>query len=860
MAEKRDEARHNEQFAGLLSRLGRTRAATRAAMMVERLWPLALPLLIVVALFLSVSWFGLFRLMPDWLRIGVAALFGVAAVAAVWPLRLFAQPLPAEIDRRIERANALEHAPVTTQTDRLASGARDGFADALWREHQRRMAGRLGALGSDLPRTRVPERDPWGLRAGAVLLLVVAFAFSGSPLGGRITDAFEAAAGRSAVPARIDAWVTPPAYTGRAPIFLTSDANRERQVFTVPAGSDFAVRITGGSGDETLELIDSGGVSAVEPSAPAEAKAAAAARQFAGKLAGDGMLALKQGEAELRSWAFQVTADNPPVVRLVDEPKRAVNGTLELNYEVEDDYGAVSGVTRFTQKQADAPGARPLYKAPEMPLTLPRRGGIAARTTRDLTEHPWAGSEVGLTLAVTDAAGQEGTSETRQIVLPQRPFSNPLARAVVEQRRLLALDANARPRVLRLMDAITVRPEETFANLSHYLGIMAARSRLKTASSDDQLREVVDYLWEIALAIENGNLSAAEQRLRQAQEALKNALEQGASDEEIERLMAELRQAMNDFLREFAQRQMQNPNMAQQQMPQDGRELRQSDLQRMLDQIEELAKSGARDQAQQMLQQLQDMMNNLQMAQRQQGQQGEGGQQGEMRQQMDKLGELMRKQQELMNETFRMDQMQRGQQQRGQDRSQQRGQQGEQGQGQQGQQGQGGQPMSPEEFAEALRQLQEGQGQLGKDLESLMQGLRGLGIEPGDGFGEAGDAMGGAEQALGDRDGEGAVGEQGRALEALRRGAQDMMQQMMQAMQGEEGGSGEGGRRQSSDRDPLGRPRATTGPDFGNTVQVPDEIDTQRARQILDAIRKRLGNALSPEIEREYLERLLQMR
>ncbi len=838
---------------GLIPRLARTRAATRAAIVVERLWPLALPLAVVVALFLSVSWFGLFRLMPDWLRLSVAALFLLAFLASLVPLRAFRKPLPAEIDRRIERANALEHAPVTTQTDRLAGG--DGFAAALWREHQRRMADRLGALASDLPRTHVPERDPWGLRAAAALLLVVAFAFSGSPLGGRLTDAFQWAAPGAAMQPRIDAWVTPPAYTGRAPIFLTSDANRERRLFTVPAGSEFAVRVTGGSGEETLALMDAEGTSTVEAGGPPVASGnSAASRQFTGKLARDGMLSLMQGEAEVQNWAFQVTPDNPPVIRFTDDPRRAVNGTLELNYEVEDDYGAVSGTAKFAQEKADAEGARPLYEAPEMPLSLPRRGGIAAKTSRDLSEHPWAGGEVDLTLHATDAAGQEGLSETKRIVLPQRPFSNPLARAVVEQRRLLALDANAKTHVLRLMDAITLRPEDTIENLSHYLGIMTARTRLKIANEDEQLREVVDYLWEIALAIEDGDLSAAERRLRQAQEALRDALENGASDEEIERLMAELREAMNDFLREFAERAMQNQDMAQQ-MPQNGEEIRQSDLQRMLDQIEELAKSGAREQAQELLQQLQDMMNNLQTAQRQQGQQGQSGQQSQMRQQMDQLGELMRRQQELMNETFQMDQMQRGQQQRGQDRSQQRGEGG-----QQGQQGQGNRPMSPQELAEALRQLQEGQGQLGRDLESLMQGLRGMGIEPGEGFGEAGEAMGGAEQALGQGEGERATGEQGRALEALRRGAQDMMQQMQQAMQGEEGETGEGGRRQSSDRDPLGRPRATTGPDFGDSVQVPDEIDTQRARQILEAIRKRLGNALSPEIEREYLERLLQMR
>jgi hypothetical protein len=79
-------------------------------------------------------------------------------------------------------------------------------------------------------------------------------------------------------------------------------------------------------------------------------------------------------------------------------------------------------------------------------------------------------------------------------------------------------------------------------------------------------------------------------------------------------------------------------------------------------------------------------------------------------------------------------------------------------------------------------------------------------------------------------------------------------------MQGEDGGDQPGGRQQNADRDPLGRPRATTGPDFGDSVTVPDEIDVQRARQILEAIRKRLGNALSPELERSYLERLLEMK
>lgn len=826
---------------GLLARLGRTRAAVRATIMVERLWPLVLPLVVLLSLFVSLSWLGAFRLLPDWGRLLLAGALLLGVLASLFPLRRFRRPTPAEVDRRIELANALEHAPVRTQIDTLSPASQDAFAVALWREHQKRMAQKLDRLSGDLPRPRIPERDPFALRAVAALLLVVAFAFSLGPLGGSLTDAFRAHSFGETVPARIDAWVTPPAYTGRAPLFLTAQASGdEAPIFSVPAGSTVAVRVAGGSGEETLTWLEAEGGEASQI-APGAADAVssrsntASARQFTGTLSQDGMLTLADAGSELRRWAFAVVPDQAPQIRFSEEPARALNGALDLKYEVEDDYGIAEAHARFMQADAAAPGARPLYEAPELQLTLPRRNGrdIAARTARDLTEHAWSGSVVELTLEAADAAGQVARSETKRIVLPERPFANPLARALVEQRRMLAIDANSKGRILDLMDAITLRPEDTFDQMAHYLGIMSARSRLAMAFSDDELRGVADYLWEIALSIEDGALSDAERALKQAQEALRQALENGASDEEIEQLMAELREAMQNFLREYAERAMRNPDMAQQ-MPMDGQEIRQGDLERMLDQIENLARSGSRDQAMAMLQQLQDMMNNLQAGRQQQGQQGQQGQ-SEMRQQMDRMGELMRRQQELMNETFRMEQQQQG--------------------------GQQAEPMTPEEFAEAMRQLQEGQGQLQQDLQALSEALKGLGLELGEGFGDAGEAMGQAEQSLGEGQGERAVGQQGQALEALRRGAQDMMQQMMQAMQGEDGSTGqEGGRQQSSDRDPLGRPRATTGPDLGNSVEVPDEVDVQRARQILEEIRRRLGNALSPELERNYLERLLEMR
>jgi hypothetical protein len=66
---------------------------------------------------------------------------------------------------------------------------------------------------------------------------------------------------------------------------------------------------------------------------------------------------------------------------------------------------------------------------------------------------------------------------------------------------------------------------------------------------------------------------------------------------------------------------------------------------------------------------------------------------------------------------------------------------------------------------------------------------------------------------------------------------------------------GPGGR---AELDPFGRPpQKTDGPDMGSAVKIPDEIDMQRAREILEELRRRLGETGRPPVELEYLERLL---
>ena len=153
-------------------------------------------------------------------------------------------------------------------------------------------------------------------------------------------------------------------------------------------------------------------------------------------------------------------------------------------------------------------------------------------------------------------------------------------------------------------------------------------------------------------------------------------------------------------------------------------------------------------------------------------------------------------------------------------------------------------------------------GQRGQQASrAKQQGQQGDQGEGGDGLADADGAMGDAGGRLGEGNADGAVDSQGKALDALRKGAQKLAEGM-QPGDGDGQGDGPGqrpGRQQSGgrDSDPLGRP--LHGREFGDdlTVKIPGEIDVQRVRRILEELRRRLGDQQRPQIELDYIERLL---
>jgi uncharacterized protein (TIGR02302 family) len=819
--------------------LARALQRARGSLLWERLWPAAALLATALGLFLAFSWAGLWLVLPPLARAIGLLFFVVITLAAAVPLLRLRLPSIYDGLRRLDQGSGEAHRPATSVNDAIAANQHDPVAQALWHAHIERALLSARKLKAGWPAPRLALRDPIALRA-LVLILVTAsfFAATGEHIK-RIEAAFDWHGVVAPANFRIDAWVTPPVYTGRPPVMLpglrpgeaVEAAAPVAAPVAVPVGSQLVIR---GTGDVNFQVARKGALEDAASDPHLALPKGTTERRFVIK--GDASAVLHGVGSDLK-WVFTAIPDRTPTIALIKPPERQARGSVRFDYKMEDDYGVVEGKATFALKDPTAAKARPLFSAPEFRLALPQartRSG-AAQTIHDLTEHPWAGAEVMMTLVARDEAGNEGHSKPHDFELPERIFVKPLARALIEQRHKLALDANKKPLVLTALDALTIAPERFTPDAGVYLGLRSIYFDLKQARNDDALREVVARMWDMAVQIEDGNVSQAEQALRQAQDALRQALERGATDEELKKLMDDLRAAMDKFLQALAEQMRKNPQQLSRPLDRNTRMLTERDFKNMMDRLENLARSGNKEAARRLLEEMQAMLENLQTARP--GQMDEGD--DDMMSALDELGDMIRKQQQLRDKTFKEGQDMR--------RDRQGGQRGER-------------PMGDlRQDQQALRE------RLSKLLEQLRQ--RGLGDpqqnqngkEMGK-LGDAGKAMGEAEGELGEGDAEGAVDSQGRALEAMRQGAQGLAQQMQQQGMGPgpNGRPGRGQQRAQSDTDPLGRP--LRGREYGDdvTVKVPGEIDAQRARRILEELRKRFGESYRPQLELDYIERLLQ--
>jgi uncharacterized protein (TIGR02302 family) len=766
---------------GWAERAERFIKVARAVIAFERVWPGLWPATGIAGIAVAAALFGLCPLLVWPLHaLVLACLVTAIALTLYFSLEHVRWPSWEEGARRLERDSALAHRPISESVDRLAAGAGDSFAEDLWRAHLKSRLALLPVFRLGLPRSALPNRDPRGIRYGVLVLILFGLIMARGDAWQRLESLFTPTPG---VIATQDAWIEPPAYTGQEPVYLGQSAK-----LSVPAGSILKVRVHGADHRPSITLGSvhfDGDFSGTRGEYAAEAK-----------LTDSDHVRVRAGGRTIGSWKITIIPDKPPTIAFAEPPAATERQALKLTFLAGDDYGITAA--RAIIKPHSGSGA-PLI----VDLPLPTRSDQPLKLTsfHDLTEHPYAGLDVDITLEAMDAVGNKATSATVTFKLPQRLFTDPLARALIEQRQNLATQgAGARLRTVKTLDALTYAPDLFFdGKMNAYLAMRVAMRSTATAETPADFKRVEDLLWQTALSLERGGLLTMADQLRRLQQMIMQAMAQGAPQAEIDALLQRYDELMQRYLAALSA----TGQKAQGPSDPNAKVLGDRDIQELLKAIQELSQAGDRARAMQLMAMLQALLENVQVA----GGEGAGSGDQAANEALQGLGEVMGKQRLLLDKTFR--------------------------------QSDGtGDPKDG-----GAKGLSTQQGQLRGALDALKKksGKNGAG---GSNLDKAGRFMNEAQQALALSDFGRATTFQKYALDELRKGGEAMAKAAGQGQPGKEG------------QDPMGHASAAQGKASGD-IRIPDAQVLQRARDILMELRRRAGQQGRPKQELDYIDRLL---
>ena len=807
----------------------------RVGLLWESIWnAVQLPLIVIgVAVFVLAS--GALDWFPKWAQLIVLAILGLAFLYSLKNLLPIKAAGRLAAMRRMEQHSDIQHRGLSGRSDDLVAESHDYETSLLWEEHKQRQLAALESVKLSPPKSAWRLFDPIALRVPVALAAFASLLLGSGDLISNTQNAFNFLPTAATQILSIDAWLKPPSYTGKQPVLLTSAAMREKltdstEILT-PENSSLSIRALGAA-KPRLVFYSPG----VTPSAETEIKSIAAQitsteNGFGAEVKLDRPVTVKlfDDSKELASWPISLIPDAAPKIAFVEDPKAGENGGLNVHWKSSDDYGvkAVTAEISLADEQETGTGFDSngvfLYDAPIYKIALQKPNAKSEETTskQDLSAHPWAGLYVTMVLTAKDAAGHASSTEPRRFKLPTRGFFRFLARALIEQRQKLIMEPDAAPDVATMFDAISAYPYSIRDQSKLILQLATIKSGLAHALESEDVKLAVEHLWGLAVAIEDGEMADVRAQLRELKQQLEQALKDGAPPERIAELTDKMRKAMDKLLDQMQKEA--KKRMAEGGIKPDAnsKSISREDLQKMLDDIEQMNKGGSKDAARDMLSQLDQLLQNLQPGLSDQaGKQGDPG----LQEKMDGLSDLMRRQQKLMDQTQKLPMPGEGEQ-------------------------------SPDKPDAGSGSLADRQGSLSDMLDRLNRELG------SDGQGELGDAsksMKGAKGSLKEGSKDDALRQQGDAMKQMQEGAQKLGKKLAEQGKGKTGQQGKESEAGGKNDDPLGRPRASRNPDNGpDKNMVPSELSMRRAREILEGLRQRYDDPNLGSGEKAYIDRLL---
>ena len=770
----------------------------------------------------------------------------------------FRFPDTTDIDKALERETGFSRGYIALLADRLANPKKAETRD-LWHRAQEKILCSLKMLKRPRMNAYLSREDPSALRFIAVLVFLSGLAVSGHQWDNRIISGLFPVRAPSLVSGGTgtNLWIKPPDYTQMPQIHVAGAGTAD--ILNIPEGSTVRVNIRSlpgvpfiphfynGTVKTPMTRLDNGMYTAETVIEPGQ------------------NLAITQGFIPRARWGYNLVPDTPPQISHDGEKTHDLlhNGQIRFPLRVRDDYSVrdLHMTMNIDEMVEDRPLGEPVT---ETRLVMSGPGvDFKIAPVYDLTWHTWAGLPVTFIYSVQDHKGQKAVLDRIRMTLPERAFEHPMAQSLITMRKHLAWNYDdSFTNTARNLEVLMSAPGYFQHDPMIFLALRTASSRLYYAEDKKKderktaARAVIKLLWDVAIAVEDGNLSLAMRELRDAQRALENAMRDPDADpDEIDALMDDLREKTARYFMEM-QREMQKRMAAGENMPTFSADdfahvISPDTLAKIMQDIETALRNGERQKAEELMSQLQRMMEMMNPS---------AAPQLPMDMQVtrkcvNELQELIKRQEKLLDQTRAQARVKRLLD--------------------------GGQRTPPRSMP-TLEDMMEDfgidavppspeqniltppkQDRLAVDTlpnkteqAALRYILGQLMLEAAEHLDDIPESMGlaeqemrGSENALEQNDPDAAVPHQEAAVKYLKETQKKMRERFKQRMQQMVGIGLSGARRY----DPLGRPYDQN--DSG--VKVPDTHEKKQVDEILKTLRDRAGDRTRPDEELDYFRRLL---
>jgi uncharacterized protein (TIGR02302 family) len=817
----------------------------------------------------------------------------------------FSFPNPDDIDRRLEKRSALGRGHIALVEDQLANPSIISTR-LLWHKAQREGVFRLKKLRIPWPKTYLSRKDPHALRFIAILVFTAGIFVAGHSWKERIISGLMPISPTwfsiSQENQSIDLWIKPPDYTQMPEMHLSGSGRYDGEL-NIPEGSTYRIRMHSwlkgifaphlhtSAANVVLTYMEGdlyGKEGTIQPGTSMRITQALLPRatwpyhyiiDMPPEIRGDLKTDKEIKTTEVESETQQTTPKEDDAQNKVVQPYEILDdGQIRFPLAVKDDYGVkeLKMNMRFDEMIKETPLGQEVEET-RLIMSQPNKEFKIA-PIYDLSWHSWAGLPVTIEFTAIDHKGQKTKLEGINLILPEREFKHPLAKALINTRKKLAWNYKGPLRDISLeIESYLSNPDLFQNDPVVFLAIRSASSRLfhnKNKPATQKLksvREVIALLWETALVIEEGDVVFALRELRNAQRELENAMrDPNADDREIQALMEQLREKMIDYFTEV-HREMQKHIEKGENMPfmspEDfGTLITPDTLASLMAQIEQAMREGNNQKAQELMSQLQRMM---EMIDPSKGAKLPRDMQM-MRKGINELQKLIERQELLIEQTQKQADTQLSLEKPKTPPSSGITQKDlpalEQMLEDFGMDTippvpQNTSPEQPNKDESSQQQIDTSQNKVEQDALRYILGQ--LMMEAADKLDEVPEKMGMAEQEmrksaneLGKNNPKDSVPHQKTAVQYLKDAQEGMAKQFRQRMQ-QMVGIGLSGNGQRLD--PLGRPYNDTenGQNPENAIKIPDESQKKRVDDIIRQLRRRSGDRSRSREELEYYQRLL---